>query len=202
MNAPISSGQLRALIDMPLNDPDPTETAEWRESFASLAEAHGPGTRALDARRAGAHRTHAAHRLAARAGDAVRQHHRRRGAAGVPGRPRDRGAAGLADALECARDGGARQPGLRRARRPHRELCERGRPVRSRLQSFLPCAQRRASRRPGVLPAAQRAGRLCARLSRRALERRRPAALPPGTHRAGLATAAARAASAAIRIRT
>lgn len=42
MNAPISSGQLRALLDMPLNDPDPAETAEWRESFASLAEAHGP----------------------------------------------------------------------------------------------------------------------------------------------------------------
>ncbi|MBT2300847.1 pyruvate dehydrogenase (acetyl-transferring), homodimeric type [Variovorax paradoxus] len=42
MNAPISSGQLRALIDVPLNDPDPVETAEWRDAFASLAEAHGP----------------------------------------------------------------------------------------------------------------------------------------------------------------
>jgi len=42
MNAPISTGQLRALIDMPLNDPDPLETAEWREAFASLAETQGP----------------------------------------------------------------------------------------------------------------------------------------------------------------
>ncbi|MBT2322251.1 pyruvate dehydrogenase (acetyl-transferring), homodimeric type [Variovorax paradoxus] len=42
MNAPISSGQLRALIDVPSIDPDPVETAEWREAFASLAEAHGP----------------------------------------------------------------------------------------------------------------------------------------------------------------
>jgi pyruvate dehydrogenase E1 component len=42
MNAPISSGQLRALLDMSLHDPDPVETAEWREAFVALAEAHGP----------------------------------------------------------------------------------------------------------------------------------------------------------------
>jgi pyruvate dehydrogenase E1 component len=42
MNAPIPAGPLRALLDLPLNDPDPAETAEWRESFAALAETHGP----------------------------------------------------------------------------------------------------------------------------------------------------------------
>ncbi|RZL92172.1 MAG: alpha-ketoglutarate dehydrogenase [Variovorax sp.] len=42
MNAPISSDHLRALLAMPSPDPDPVETAEWRESFAALAEAHGP----------------------------------------------------------------------------------------------------------------------------------------------------------------
>ncbi len=42
MNAPISTDQLRALLDTPLNDPDPAETAEWREAFAALAETHGP----------------------------------------------------------------------------------------------------------------------------------------------------------------
>ncbi|MGO4392662.1 pyruvate dehydrogenase (acetyl-transferring), homodimeric type [Variovorax sp. M-6] len=42
MNAPISPSQLRALFDMPVHDPDPVETAEWREAFVALAEAHGP----------------------------------------------------------------------------------------------------------------------------------------------------------------
>ncbi|OUM03751.1 pyruvate dehydrogenase (acetyl-transferring), homodimeric type [Variovorax sp. JS1663] len=42
MNAPISADQLRALLDMPRNDIDPSETAEWRDAFASLAETHGP----------------------------------------------------------------------------------------------------------------------------------------------------------------
>ncbi|WP_076998906.1 alpha-ketoglutarate dehydrogenase [Variovorax sp. KK3] len=42
MNAPISAGQLRALLDMPIDDTDPAETAEWRDAFASLAENHGP----------------------------------------------------------------------------------------------------------------------------------------------------------------
>ena len=41
-------------------------------------------------------------------------------------------------ALERARDGGARQPRDRRARRPHRELCVGGGSLRSRLQPFLP----------------------------------------------------------------
>jgi len=43
MNAPIPPDQLRAPIDMPLHDPDPVETAEWRAAFVALAEAHGPG---------------------------------------------------------------------------------------------------------------------------------------------------------------
>lgn len=42
MNAPISPDQLRALLDMSLHDPDPVETAEWREAFVALAETHGP----------------------------------------------------------------------------------------------------------------------------------------------------------------
>src|SRR6478609_2702103 len=42
MNAPIPLDPLRALIDMPLHDPDPVETAEWRAAFVALADAHGP----------------------------------------------------------------------------------------------------------------------------------------------------------------
>ncbi|MBD9668175.1 alpha-ketoglutarate dehydrogenase [Variovorax sp. VRV01] len=44
MNAPISADQMRALLlDTPLtHDPDPAETAEWRDAFLALAQAHGP----------------------------------------------------------------------------------------------------------------------------------------------------------------
>ncbi|SCX71313.1 alpha-ketoglutarate dehydrogenase [Variovorax sp. EL159] len=44
MNAPISADQMRALLlDTPLShDPDPAETAEWRDAFLALAQAHGP----------------------------------------------------------------------------------------------------------------------------------------------------------------
>ncbi|VTU40040.1 alpha-ketoglutarate dehydrogenase [Variovorax sp. PBL-E5] len=42
MNAPISSDQLRALLEMPPHDSDPQETAEWRDAFVALAEAQGP----------------------------------------------------------------------------------------------------------------------------------------------------------------
>jgi hypothetical protein len=47
-------------------------------------------------------------------------------------------------------------------------------------------ARRRAPRRPRVLPAAQRTRCLCTRVPRRPPERRRPEALPPGTDGARL----------------
>jgi pyruvate dehydrogenase E1 component len=49
---------------------------------------------------------------------------------------------------------------------------------------FFRARKTAARRRPGVLPAAQRAWRLCACLSGRAPDRSRPGALPPGDHRA------------------
>ncbi|MBT2335987.1 alpha-ketoglutarate dehydrogenase [Variovorax paradoxus] len=44
MNAPISTDQMRALLlDTPLShDPDPAETAEWRDAFLALAQTQGP----------------------------------------------------------------------------------------------------------------------------------------------------------------
>ncbi|KQW57983.1 alpha-ketoglutarate dehydrogenase [Variovorax sp. Root411] len=44
MNAPISPDQMRALLlDTPLShDPDPAETAEWRDAFLALAQTQGP----------------------------------------------------------------------------------------------------------------------------------------------------------------
>ncbi|MET3493788.1 alpha-ketoglutarate dehydrogenase [Variovorax boronicumulans] len=43
MNAPISADQMRALLlDSPMShDPDPAETAEWRDAFLALAQTHG-----------------------------------------------------------------------------------------------------------------------------------------------------------------
>ncbi len=148
----------------------------------------GPGARALRAGRAGGPRAPPAHRLASDIEHSVREHRGGRGAAGVPGRSRHRGAAGVADALERTGHGGARQPGVWRAGRAHRELRERGRPVRNRLQPLLPGTRGHragpAPGRSGVLPAAQRAGRVRTRVPGRAAHGARPAALPPGDRRA------------------
>ena len=108
---------------------------------------------------------------------AVREHHRARGAAAVSRRSRDRGAARRADALERARDGGARQPVERRygelgghiaSYASAADLFEVG------FNHFFRARDDagRAARRPRVLPAALCAGRLCARLSRRPSRRR------------------------------
>jgi pyruvate dehydrogenase E1 component len=41
MNAPISASQMHALLNPAATDPDPQETAEWREAFDALVQAHG-----------------------------------------------------------------------------------------------------------------------------------------------------------------
>ena len=144
-------------------DLDPVETREWLDAFDALVEAEGPDRatfllkRLLD--RARAKRVQAAAGLQHR----VQEHDRARGPAAVPGQPRGRAAARLDHPLERARDGRARQPRARGARRAHRELRLGGGPLRGRLQPFLP---RRPRRGPRVLPAAFRARRLRARLPR------------------------------------
>ena len=42
MNAPLPHDQFHALLDLTSRDTDPVETAEWREAFDSLIQAHGP----------------------------------------------------------------------------------------------------------------------------------------------------------------
>ncbi|MBB1604368.1 alpha-ketoglutarate dehydrogenase [Variovorax sp. UMC13] len=42
MNAPISASQLHALMTPDAHDPDPQETAEWRDALTALAQAQGP----------------------------------------------------------------------------------------------------------------------------------------------------------------
>ena len=132
-----------------------------------------PGARPLPARRAArACARRGVHWLPSMVTPYVNTHPAR-GAAALPRRPGDGAAPRRADALERAGDGDARQPRrerrLGRARRPHRQLRVGGRPVRGRLQPFLPRPRRRRpARRPRLLPAALGARRLRARLPRRA----------------------------------
>ncbi|MGJ7544948.1 alpha-ketoglutarate dehydrogenase [Variovorax sp. LT1R16] len=42
MNAPISASQLHALMTPDAHDPDPQETAEWRDALTALAQTQGP----------------------------------------------------------------------------------------------------------------------------------------------------------------
>ncbi len=102
------------------------------------------------------------------------QHDPAREAGRLSGRSRARGAPHLDHPLERARHGGARQPRLRRARRPYRELRLGRGDLRDRLQPFLPRRGRGRRRRSRVLPAAFGARRLCARLPRGAPERGGP----------------------------
>lgn len=41
MNAPISASQMHALLNPAATDPDPQETAEWRDAFDALVQTHG-----------------------------------------------------------------------------------------------------------------------------------------------------------------
>ena len=161
-------------------DHDPQESAEWRDALASVLRAAGPA------------RVRELMDMLARAWRAIRPSagspRRARPmstpspprAAAVPRRPGDRGAAGVADALECAwrwwcaptrpmANSAATSPVM-----PARPICSRS---ASTISSAPPTPCRR---RPGVLPAALGARRVCARVSRRAPERARPRALPAG----------------------
>ena len=114
----------------------------------------------------------------------VQEHDRARGPAAVSGQPRSRAAPGVDHPLERARDGRAREPRARGARRPHRELRLGRGSLRGRLQPFLPRRRHGKGgspdrRRPRVLPAALGAGRVRARVPRRPVERGTARALSP-----------------------
>jgi pyruvate dehydrogenase E1 component len=162
----------------------PGETAEWRDAFLALVANEGPARARFILDQL------AVLARAPQVGwspELVTPYvntHRGGAAAGLSRRPGRRGEAGFADALERAGDGGARQ----------RAYGELGGHIASYASAadlfevgfnhfFRPATT--AGRRPGVLPAAQRARRLCPRLPRRRLTEERPGALPAGDHRAG-----------------
>ena len=163
-------------------DADPAETREWLEAFDALVQAEGRERAMFLLRKLLEHARARRVPMPPVLNTPVPQQRRARRAAAVPGQPRARAAPVGDRALERARDGGARQPRPSRARRAHRQLRLRRRPVRGRLQPLLP---RRAGRRPGVLPAALGARGLRQGLPRGQAVGRQPDALPARDGRQG-----------------
>jgi hypothetical protein len=167
----------------PFEDIDPIETHEWLESIDSVMRAQGPQR---------------AHFLLEKLVDFTR----RSGAylpfkpntaylntiskAQEPDYPGDRslGAAqrGL-HPLERNGHGGAGEPREFRVRRPHRELRVGCNAVRSRLQPFLACPQRHASRRYDLHSGPFESRHLRARVSRGPAQREPVTAFPAGSRR-------------------
>ena len=114
------------------------EQREWRESLDYVIQ---QGDRERVHRLLSSLRDHARAAgvsLPFTADHAVHQHDSRRRADAAPGQPGNRAAHQEPRPLERDGDGRARQPRLRRHRRPHLHLCLGRDAVRSRLQSFLP----------------------------------------------------------------
>ena len=99
----------------------------------------------------------------------------------MPGQPRPRAPDQEPRPLERRGDGGAREQGRGRHRRPHLDLRLGGDALRGRLQPFLPRPATRVGRRRRrhLLPGARGAGHLRPRLPRRAHRREPPRELPP-----------------------
>ena len=117
------------------NDVDPAETAEWLESLDYVLERKGPERvqqllTALDEARDPQRRRAAVHRH-----HAVPQHDPARQAAALSRQPRAGAAHQELHPLERDGDGHARQPRLRRPRRPHLHVRLVGHAVRSRAST-------------------------------------------------------------------
>ena len=167
------------------HDVDPAETEEWLESLEAVLERDGvPRAHFLienliaEARRAGANLPYSANTAYLNTIPEARERHN-------PRRSLDRVADPLAGAVERDGDGGAGEPGERRARRPHRELRLRRHPVRGRVQPLLARADPRARRRPRLHPGPLRARHLRARVPGGPAPGGGPPPLPPGGGREG-----------------
>ena len=136
--------------------------------------------------------SHAARRGAADRNDAavprhhaVPEHDYARERREVARQPRARAQDPLGDPLERGGDHPAREQGVVRARRPHRELPVVGAALRHRLRAFLARADGRARRRPDLRAGSRVARHLCARVRRRTADRAAAPELPPGKRRQG-----------------
>lgn len=149
----LSSGTTQLLsIAKGREDTDSAETAEWLETLDAVVAHVGKERAQYLFDRLAEHALSVGVGIRAGARDALREHHFSFATASLSGQSRCRGKACRRHALECARDGRARQSRLRRTRRAYRELCVGGGFVRSRLQSFLSCGECRQWRRPRVFP--------------------------------------------------
>jgi hypothetical protein len=166
MNAPTTLFSLLPNLTRP-QDADPSETAEWRDAFLALVATEGPERARfiLDelARLARAQRTGWVPELNTPYVNTI----------AVEEQPTFPGDLAIEERLASLMRWNAlamvvranQAERLERAGRPHRQLRQRGRFVRNGVQPFLSGAQRPAPRRFGVLPAAQRAGRVRAGFS-------------------------------------
>ena len=152
-------------------DIDAEETREWLEALDAVLRNDGADRARFlleRAGRAGAAASARRRRSAARRRTSTRS--RVDQEPPYPGDPSDRAAHPHADPLERDGDGGARQQGVLRARRPHRELPVGGDALRGRLQPLLARAvarstaatssSSRATRAPGIYARAFLEGRL------------------------------------------
>ena len=150
------------------------------------ARARRSGARALPARAADRQGAPLRRLSAVQRQHGVHQHHSAGARGAFAGRSRARAPHPLAGALERDGDGDARQQGIIRTGRPHRQLCLGGDAVRRRLQPFLPRRQREDHGGDLVYyPGPFLARHLCARLPRRPPHRRAAGQFPPGSGRQG-----------------
>ncbi len=112
---------------------------------------------------------------------ALSQYHSSRARGGVPGKPRDRASHPLGHSLERRRDHPAREQGVVRARRAHRELPVVGAPVRHRVRALLACAFRRSRRRSSLRSGTRLAGHLRPRVRRGPAHRAAAPQFPAGS---------------------
>ena len=171
---------------MLMNDHDPVETQEWVDSLRAVLQYQGPerARYLLTKLREEALRTGAMPPVPGH--DAVPQHDPARAGGEVAGQPRARAQDPRRDPLERGGDHPAREQGVLRARRPHRELPVRRR--RSTTSASTISGMRRPTSHGGDLLYVQGhvvARHLRARLHRRPAHRGAAAQLPPGGRRQG-----------------
>ena len=161
-------GEAMDMQDIP--DTDPQETQEWLDALDGVLNAKARSARTILLEQAG--RQGAPQRRLYSVQRQHRLHQHDSAAAGRAHRPATRARAPhpLARALERDGDGGAREQGIFRARRAHRELRVGRHALRRRLQSFLAAPRTTASaaiwstsraiRRPGIYARAYLEGRI------------------------------------------
>ena len=127
------------------NDHDPTETQEWVDSLRAVLQQQGPERARWLLGRLRDEALQDRHDAAVPRDHALSQHDPARAGGEVARQPRARAQDPRGDPLERGGDHPAREQGIVRAGRPHRELPVLGAALRHRLRAFLACADRQTT---------------------------------------------------------